>query len=134
MVYRGVILGPRRHVDNREFCRVHQPADPGGRADSGRQFQHQPGCYRGPGAGGGGCGIHGGGGPGGHDRTLPLTAQSVVDGRPHMGHAPGRPVGALPDRLHPGHIYLSVPERSGPGRKAQHEPLPGLEVPLQIRA
>ena len=34
-----------------------------------------------------------------------------------MGHVPGRPGGALLEQPHTGHIQLSVPERSGPGRK-----------------
>ena len=29
--------------------------------------------------------------------------KSVVEGREDVVHAPRRPVGALPDRIHPGH-------------------------------
>ena len=66
------------------------------RVAGGHQFQHQPIRTRGLVAGQGDYSSPGGGGPGGHERPLPPTAQAVVEGRPYTGHAPGRPVGALP--------------------------------------
>ena len=51
-----------------------------------------------------------------------------------MGHAPGRTGGVVLERLHPGHRQFSVPERGGPGRKAQHIPLPNLGMPPRSRA
>ena len=123
-----MILGPRKRIDNRGRHCGHQPAAPGGCAAGGRQFQHKPGRARGPGAVRGDCGGHGGGGTGGHERTLPPMVQAVVNCQMNMGHAPGRPGGALLDRLNPGHRQSSVPECGGLGRKAQHGPLPGLGV------
>ena len=59
---------------------------------------------------------------------------SVVEGRPNIGHAPGRMGGVLPDQLHPGHRQLPVPELGGLVSKAQHGPLLVIGVPLCSRA
>ena len=114
----GLYLGPRQRLDNRGCRRGHQIATPGGRAAGVWTFQHQPFRNRGLGAVRGYCSGYGGGGPGGHERPLPPTAQAVVEGRPYMGHAPGQPGCALPDRLHPGHRQSSIPKLSCLGCKA----------------
>ena len=69
------------------------------------------------------------GGPVVHEQTLPPTAQAVIEGRPHMIHALRQLGGVLLDQIHHGHRQLSVPERSGPARKAQRVSLPGPGVP-----
>ena len=38
VVHRGVLLGPRRRLDNRGRCSGHQPEAPGGRSAGGRKF------------------------------------------------------------------------------------------------
>ena len=124
----------RRHINNRRHSFGHQPAAPGGCAASGWKFQHQPGCTIGTGVGQGDCSGNGRGGAVGHEQTLPSTAQALVVGRSYMGHATGRPGGALPKQLHPGNRQSSVPERRYPGCKAQHGPLPDIGVPPQSRA
>ena len=46
-----------------------------------------------------------------------------------MEYAPLETVGAILDRLPNGDVPPYVPERVGPGRMAQHRPLPGPRLP-----
>ena len=134
MVYHGVLHGPRRRLNHRGLRRGHQQAALGGSSAGGLQFQYQPGRTGGPVAGQGDCSGPSGVMPGGHERPLLPMAQAVVEGWPHMFHAPGRLVGLLPDQLHPGHRQFSVTERSDPERATQHRPLLGIGVPPWSRA
>ena len=79
VVYRGVLIGPRKCLNHRGRRCNHRQAASGVRTVGGRLFQHQTGHTRETGAVQGDCRSLGVGRPGGHDRPLPPMEQAVVE-------------------------------------------------------